>query len=258
VSVEAIAQTPRPAPFAPQHRGDRNAFLALLVLTWAGIVSGFGLDVIDHVRHETRAYPLITHLHALLFVGWLVLFSVQMMLVRGHRLDLHRRLGLAMAWLIPVMAVVALATAWTTQRQVAALPGTHAPQFISINLTDMLGFVTLAGAGIALRRDSPAHRRLMLLSLFFLSTAGFARLWLLTIGYGGTDSFWGFFIAVYRREHPGRAAGRLRSRHARAAASGLCAGHGLDPGQRAGGGLAVFQSRLEGDLAQAAGAGLKP
>jgi hypothetical protein len=135
------------------------------------------------------------HLHALLFTGWLVLLTVQMMLVRGHRLDLHRRLGLAMAWLIPAMVVIALATAWTVQRQVAALPGPQDPQFISINLTDMLGFATLAGAAILLRRDPPAHKRLMLLSLFYLSTAGFARVWLLTIGPAGTDTFWGFFIA---------------------------------------------------------------
>jgi hypothetical protein len=113
MSVEAIAGRPA-TPFAPQRPADRNFFLALLVLTWAGIVSGFGLDVIDHFRHETRAYPLITHLHALLFVGWLMLFTVQMMLVRGKRLDLHRRLGMAMAWLVPVMVVVGLATAWTT------------------------------------------------------------------------------------------------------------------------------------------------
>jgi uncharacterized membrane protein len=196
MSVEAIARTPRPAaPFVPQHAGDRNFFLALLVLTWVGIIGGFGLDMADHIRNSTRAYPLIVHLHALLFVGWLVLLTTQMMLVRGKRLDLHRRLGLAMAWLIPVMAVVALATAWTVQRQVALLPGPQDPQFISINLTDMLGFATLAGAAIALRRDPSAHKRLMLLSLFYLSTAGFARLWLLTIGFAGTDHFWGFFIA---------------------------------------------------------------
>jgi len=192
MSVEALART---APFAPRHAADRNAFLALLILTWAGIVGGFGLDVIDHIRNSTRAYPLIVHVHALLFTGWLVLFTIQMMLVRRRRLDLHRRLGLAMAWLIPIMVVIALATAWTVQRQVAALPGPQDPQFISINLTDMLGFATLAAAGILLRRDSPAHKRLMLLSLFYLSTAGFARLWLLTIGPAGTDTFWGFFIA---------------------------------------------------------------
>jgi hypothetical protein len=196
MSVEALGRTAPPAaPFAPQHATDRNALLALLVLTWAGIIGGFGLDVIDHIRHTDPAYPLIVHVHALLFTGWLVLLTVQMLLVRGRRLDLHRRLGLVMAWLIPVMVVVALATAWTVQRQFAALPVPQDPQFLSINLTDMLGFATLAGAAILLRRDPSAHKRLMLLSLFYLSTAGFARLWLLTIGPAGTDHFWGFFIA---------------------------------------------------------------
>ena len=196
MNVAVFARTPPPAaPFAPRHPADRNFLLALLVLTWAGIAGGFGLDVIDHIRHSTHAYPLIVHVHALLFVGWLVLLTVQMMLVRRHRLDLHRRLGLTMAWLIPIMVVAALATAWTVQRQAALLPVPQDPQFISINLTDMLGFATLAGAAIALRRDASAHKRLMLLSLFYLSTAGFARLWLSTIGPAGTDHFWGFFVA---------------------------------------------------------------
>jgi len=196
MSVEALARTrPPPTPFASQHPADRNTFLALLLLTWMGIIGGFGLDVIDHIRNSTRAYPLIVHVHALLFTGWLVLMTVQMMLLRGHRLDIHRRLGLAMTWLIPVMVVVALATAWTIQRQAMALSSSHNPRFISINLTDMLGFATLAGAAILLRRDPPAHKRLMLLSLFYLSTAGFARLWLLTIGEAGAHTFWGFFIA---------------------------------------------------------------
>ena len=65
------------------------------------------------------------------------------------------------------------------------------------------------GRGIALRRDPSAHKRLMLLSLFFLSTAGFARLWLLTIGFGGRYLLGVLHRHVYRREHPGRAVGRL-------------------------------------------------
>jgi len=115
MSAEAIARPPA-APFAPQHAGDRNSFLALLALTWMWIIGGFGLDMVDHFRQSAYTYPLIVHLHAFFFVGWLVLLTTQMMLVRGKRLDLHRRLGMAMAWLIPVMVVVALATAWTVQR----------------------------------------------------------------------------------------------------------------------------------------------
>jgi hypothetical protein len=196
MTVEAIVGASRPSqPFAPQHVGDRNFFLLLLVLTWLGIVSGFGLDMADHIRHSTRAYPLIVHVHALLFIGWLVLLTTQVLLIRNGRIDIHRRLGMIAAWMIPLMVVVALTTAWTVQRQVALLPGPQDPQFISINITDMLGFAGLAGAGLLLRRDSSAHKRLMLLSTLYLSTAGFARLWLLTIGPGGTDSFWGFFLA---------------------------------------------------------------
>jgi hypothetical protein len=194
MSAEALAAPPA-APFASQHPADRNFFLALLLFTWAGIIGGFGLDMLNHIRHSTRVYPLIVHLHAFVFVTWMVLLTSQMLLVRGSRLDLHRRLGMAAAWLIPVMVVVALATVWTVQRQAAAL-GVHHQHFLAINLTDILGFATLAGAGLWLRRDSSAHKRLMLISTFYLSTAGFARLWLLTIGTAGTeDSFWGFFVA---------------------------------------------------------------
>ena len=196
MTVEAVARAPEPAaPFAPQHRSDRNFFLLLVGLTWLGIVAGFGLDVIDHVRHSTYAYPLIVHVHALIFVGWLVLLTSQVLLIRSRRMDIHRRLGMAAAWMIPAMVVVALATAWTAQRQAASLPGPQDPQFLSINITDMLGFAVLAGAGLLLRRDPCAHKRLMLLSTLYLSTAGFARLWLLTIGETGTDTFWGFFFA---------------------------------------------------------------
>jgi hypothetical protein len=194
MTVEALAGAPHSSrPFAPQHAWDRNFFLLIVALTWFGVVGGFGLDVIQHAQ-GTRAYPLIVHVHALIFVGWLVLLTAQVLLIRARRPDLHRRIGLAMAWLIPVMVVVALATAWTVQHQMVGL-GVHHTQFISINLTDMLGFATLAGAGVALRRDPSAHKRLMLLSTLYLSTAGFARLWLLTIGTGGTDSFWGFVLA---------------------------------------------------------------
>ena len=196
MTVEAIAGASRPSqPFAPQHVWDRNFFLLLVGLTWLGVVSGFGLDMIAHFK-GTRPYPLIVHVHAALFVGWLVLLTTQVLLIRNRRADIHRRLGMIAAWMIPIMVVVALATAWTVHRQMALLfPARADPQFISINITDMLGFATLAGAGIALRRDSSAHKRLMLLSTLYLSTAGFARLWLLTIGPAGTGSFWGFFLA---------------------------------------------------------------
>ena len=118
-----------------------------------------------------------------------------MMLVRRRRLDLHRRLGLAMAWLIPVMVVVALATAWTVQRQAAALPGSHDPQFLSINLTDMLGFATLAGAAIA---SAPRSLGAQKADAAFPLLSQHRRVRAAVAAHhraGGDGHFWGFFIA---------------------------------------------------------------
>ena len=80
--------------FPARPSADRNAFLALTALVWVGVVSGFGTDSFDHVSKYGLDYPLIVHAHAMVFVGWLVLFTVQVSLIRAGRSDLHRRLGL--------------------------------------------------------------------------------------------------------------------------------------------------------------------
>ena len=180
------------------------------------------------------------------------------MLVRGHRLDLHRRLGMAMAWLVPVMVVVGLATAWTVQRQVALLPVPHRPQFISVNLTDMLGFATLAGAGLWLRRDPSAHKRLMLLSLSFISAQRGSRgCGCLRWGRRGHDSFWGFFLAY---NLGGDIAVALLGIYDLATRGRLHPAYVLGAGwilvNELAAAWAVFQPGLEGDFCQAIGTGM--
>jgi hypothetical protein len=41
-----------------------------------GVLLGFGSDGFNHLRKDGLDYPLIVHFHAVLFVGWLVLFTV--------------------------------------------------------------------------------------------------------------------------------------------------------------------------------------
>jgi hypothetical protein len=48
---------------------------------WVGVLSGFGTDSFKHLREYGLDYPLIVHLHAVAFVGWLVLFTVQVALI---------------------------------------------------------------------------------------------------------------------------------------------------------------------------------
>ena len=51
------------------------------------------------------------------------------------------------------------------------------PDFLAVQLSDMLAFGTLSAAALLLRKDMAAHKRLMLLGTLYISDAGFAR-WL--------------------------------------------------------------------------------
>src|ERR1700744_799077 len=93
-------------PFAPFPRSDRRFFLVMTLLMWLGIVTGFDSDVAHHISAHEPAYPLIVHFHAAAFVGWMVLFTAQMGLIRAGRQDLHRQVVMAAVGLAAVMVVL--------------------------------------------------------------------------------------------------------------------------------------------------------
>lgn len=160
--------------FSAPRESDRNAFLIFLALVWVGILSGFGTDSFNHVSRHGLDYPLIVHLHAVVFVGWMALFTAQAALIRNRRADLHRRLGLAGAALAATMVVLGPATALIVDARDFAARG-DTPEFLIVEFNTTLAFAVLTGAGLLLRAVPAAHRRLMLLGLMCLSTPGFAR-----------------------------------------------------------------------------------
>ena len=115
------------------------------------------------------------HFHAVAFVGWLVLFTVQVLLIRTARADFHRKLGMVGVILAVVMIFLGPATALIVDARTYEMSGTT-PEFLAIQFTDIMAFATLTGAGLLLRRNSAAHKRLLLLGLMYISDAGFARL----------------------------------------------------------------------------------
>lgn len=179
---------------APPHDTDRNAILVLLALIWTGVLMGFGGEIL---REPTRVYLPIVHVHAAVFVGWLVLFTVQILLARRGDIALHQRLGLLGAGLAAVMVVLGPATAILVDAAKFAAKG-RAPIFMSVQLADMVAFATLVGAGLLLRSRPDYHRRLMLLGTLFISDAGSSR-WLgdgIQAAMGG-DGFWPFWGSLY-------------------------------------------------------------
>lgn len=208
----------------PFHRWDRSAFLIWTLLMWGGIVTGFGGDVIHHVSTHEAAYPLIVHFHAAAFVGWMVLFTTQVSLIRMGRQDLHRQVGLAAIGLAAVMVVLGPATAVVVDA--AKFAKDHKPPaFLAVQFSDIVAFGVLLTAGLLFRKSPSTHKRLVLLATLYITDAGFARALggpihgalgngyaatllglytgndLLILGFGGYD------LATRGRLHPAYAAG---------------------------------------------------
>lgn len=182
--------------FPPFSRWDRNFFLLYAGLIWLGIAMGFGGDVARHIQSHERPYPLIVHFHAAAFMGWLALFTVQIVLIRTKRLELHRNLGFAMAGLAGVMVVLGPVTALIADHAKIGTPAAD-PAFLSVQFGDMGAFAGFVAAAVAFRRTPSTHKRLILLSTVCICDAGYAR-WL---GDGLTQAFgtspFGFWVSLF-------------------------------------------------------------
>ncbi|MFL5296854.1 MAG: hypothetical protein ACJ798_10785 [Phenylobacterium sp.] len=183
-------------PFPKDHPWDRNFFLAWVGLIWLGIGLGFGPELVQHVAKHEKPFEPIVHVHGAFFVGWLVLLTAQVLLVRSQRIATHRRLGLAMVGWGAAMLVLGPAVAWVRQRHEFGTPLSD-PGFFSIQLIDILSFAVLGGAGVLLRRHASAHKRLMLIATLCIADAGYARFIgpLLEKAYG--KAFWPDYVGVF-------------------------------------------------------------
>ena len=160
--------------FALTHPQDRTFFVLNAVVAWVAIVMGFSPGFLSHFSGATPFPPPIVHVHAVVFTGWLALFTAQIWMIRSRRVDIHRRLGLLGALMVPVVVIVGMVTNFVTQR-IHLQAGALEPGFFILAIVDMLRFTCLAGAGLLLRRHSAAHKRLLLLATVCLLDAGYGR-----------------------------------------------------------------------------------
>ena len=184
-------------PFAPYHKWDRTFFLAFAAMAWVSIVMGFGPGVKGQLTGQSPFPHWIVHVHAVVFSGWLVLFTVQAWLIRSRRLDIHRKLGLSAAGMVPVMVILGIATTLVSRRVNFQAGHNEMLAFMIVPLTDMLLFPVLAVPALLLRKDPSAHKRLILLATASLLPASFGRWigpWMLA-QFG--DGFFGLMAQAY-------------------------------------------------------------
>lgn len=192
-----MAENPASPSFALYHRHDRAFFLAFVAMAWVAIVMGFGPELHGQIKGRAPFPPLIVHVHAVIFTGWMILFTAQIWLIRSRRADIHRKLGLIAVALVPVMVVLGVATALVSRRAHFEAGHNEMLAFMIVPLTDMVLFPSFAIPGLLWRKDSAAHKRLILLATIMLLPAAFGR-WIgpwIIVHWG--DGILGFMAQSY-------------------------------------------------------------
>ena len=196
-------------------RGTRSRFYVGLALLIAAItLTGFAPSLYASL-FQGLARPWFIHLHAAVYVGWLLLLIVQSVIAAQGRIALHRRVGnfgIAYGCLVFVLGVIVTFAAtvvhiaageWTTER---------GGRFLALSLGDMVLFAGFFGSATAYRRRPEIHKRLILLASVALMFAGAGRLWfmgeptnvplLLAVWYSPVALGVVYDVVTTRRVHP--------------------------------------------------------
>jgi hypothetical protein len=131
------------------------------------------------LRSSDLARPPVTlllHIHGLVFLGWLLLFTIQGGLISARRHDLHRLFG---TWSIGFAVVLVLLGLWVGFAQAirnVETGGDRALSWLFVPTAYILVFAALVAAGYWNRRTPQTHKRLMLAATVVMLDPAFGRM----------------------------------------------------------------------------------
>ncbi|HET7130677.1 MAG TPA: hypothetical protein VFJ95_00460 [Gammaproteobacteria bacterium] len=170
-SVIAAGARPRARPA----RSKLYVGVALLIaaIVFVGFSPSFYGTFVQGVAH-----PWIIHVHAAVYVGWLVLLFAQAVLAARGQIAVHRKVGNfgiaygALVWVLGLIVAVAMPVinvhtgVWPTER---------AERFLAVPLGDMVLFGGFFGAAVAYRGKPEIHKRLIVLAAVAVMFAAVGR-----------------------------------------------------------------------------------
>src|SRR5690606_40370619 len=159
-------------------RGGRRHgyYVGMAVVYIVLILVGFSERYYARLAGIEAASPLV-HVHAAVFAAWFAVLLGQTLVARARR-DLHRRLGIAGAALVPAVFGVGLATSLAAARagwNPAGAPG-GVLGFFALGVIDTCLFAAFASAALLNRHRPEAHKRLIILASVSLLWAAISRL----------------------------------------------------------------------------------
>jgi hypothetical protein len=153
---------------------DAKFFRTFVTVMAAFLVGGFVLNLA--MGRSSFAAPVVVHLHAVVFMGWVGIVLTQFWLAASGSIALHRQLGmLAVAW----SGAMLVLGPWVTIAcaQTGRVPFFFQPQhFVLADIFALAGFAAVFGAAVALRKRTDWHMRLQVCAFAMLTGPGFGRL----------------------------------------------------------------------------------
>ena len=138
------------------------------------LVAGFSTNIL--FQRSSFAAPILYHVHAVAFFGWVVLYLLQTGLVATGSTRLHKQLGcLALAW-VPAMVVLGMAITIHVIRAYGGPFFFARDEFLIGNPIGILTFAAIVLWAIRMRRRTDWHSRLMLCAMASITGPGFGRL----------------------------------------------------------------------------------
>ena len=148
-----------------------SAFIALVVYVgfWPTYFGPLLSGSVDSI-------PVI-HVHAAVYVGWLILFAVQSVLAAAGRKPAHIKLGkIGIGYGVLVLAVGLIVAFTMFGIRVRAGQMEQAQAMLVQPLLDMMVFAPLFGAAVYYRRRPERHKRLMIVATTALLLAAVGRM----------------------------------------------------------------------------------
>ena len=141
-------------------RSERLFFVFMAAAIAVTVIFAFGMWFL--IGHSTFASPWWVHVHAISFMSWIAFYLTQNVLVLRNQVALHRRLGRVGAGFAAWMVIVGFLLTANSLALHRSPPFFTPAFFLALDWMNVVTFAGLVIAGLANRRRTDWHRRLML------------------------------------------------------------------------------------------------
>jgi hypothetical protein len=160
-------------------RSDDVFFLCMAVVAAIAVLVGFARTYFLAGMMLAPLPSLLVHVHAVVFLSWIILFATQISLVTTQHVNLHQGVGAFGVALAATMIPLGLLTASARLARQLAHPGeismADVLDLYADPIFDMLMFSVFTYFAIRNRSRPTVHKRLILFATFSLLDAGFDR-----------------------------------------------------------------------------------